>query len=209
MSLPLIGLFLAAFAVGTTELIIAGLLPALAADLHVDIPTAGLLITGYAIGVAIGGPILAIFTGSLPRRPLLLALMVVFVAGNMLCALSTDYWMLLAARLVVACSHGLFFGVAMVIATRLVPPDRQSTAVSIVIAGITVANVLGAPAGAAIGYRFGWQTSFWAISVLGVVATIALGVLIPKTAPEGEPEPASLWSEIRVVGRPAVFSPMS
>ncbi|MEP0321485.1 MFS transporter [Bauldia litoralis] len=205
MSLPLIGLFLAAFAVGTAEFIVAGLLPALAADLGVDIPTAGLLITGYAIGVAIGGPLLAIFTGSLPRRPLLLALMVAFVFGNMLCALATDYWLLLGARLVVACAHGLFFGTAMVVATRLVPRGRQSTAVSIVIAGITVANVLGAPAGAAIGYRFGWQMSFWAIAALGIVATGALAVLLPKTAPEGEPKQASLWSEVRVLGRPVVL----
>src|SRR6478609_1361186 len=99
MSLPLFALFLAAFAVGTTEFIVAGLLPALASDLAVDIPTAGLLISGYAIAVAIGGPILALITGRLPRRPLLLMLMVVFIAGNVLCALATNYWLLLGARL--------------------------------------------------------------------------------------------------------------
>ncbi|MCB1486980.1 MAG: MFS transporter, partial [Bauldia sp.] len=141
----------------------------------------------------------------LPRRPLLLVLMLVFVAGNMLCALSTDYWLLMGARLVVAGSHGLFFGVAMIIATRLAPPGRQATAVSIVVSGITVANVLGAPAGAAIGYRFGWQTSFWAISALGIVATIVIALVIPRSPPEGDPRPASIWTEIRVLGRPPVF----
>src|SRR5512143_1588711 len=109
---PVFALSLAAFAVGTTELIIAGLLPSLAADLAVDIPTAGLLITGYALGVAVGGPFLILGTGRLPRRGLLIAMMLVFVLGNALCALATSYWLLMGARLVISASHDVFFGVA-------------------------------------------------------------------------------------------------
>ena len=205
MPLPLLALFLAAFAVGTTEFIIAGLLPLLAADLSVDIPTAGLLISGYAIGVAIGGPILSVATVSLPRRPLLLGLMVVFVAGNVLCALAPSYGLLLAARLVIACSHGLFFGVSLIIATKLVPKDRQASAISLVIAGITVANVLGAPIGAAIGYAYGWRMSFWAISAVGVVATIVLAWLIPRST-EKRSRPIGARAEFRAIARPSVLS---
>ncbi len=205
MPLPLFALFIAAFAVGTTELVIAGLLPALAADLRVDIPTAGLLISGYAIGVAIGGPVLAIATSRLPRRPLLLAMMVVFIAGNILCALATSYWLLMGARLVVACSHGLFFGVALIIATGLVPKERQATAVSLVVAGITMANVLGAPIGTAIGNAFGWRTTFWVIAGVGVFAAAALVILVPR-APKGAPQQSSgIAAELRAVAHPNVL----
>ncbi len=206
MPLPLLALFVAAFAVGTTELVIAGLLPALAADLAVDIPTAGLLISGYAIGVAVGGPILALATAGLPRRPLLLAMMLVFIAGNVLCALATDYWLLMGARLVIACSHGLFFGVSLVIATALVPKERQASAVSLVVAGITVANVLGAPAGTAIGNAFGWRTSFWAIAVVGVAATLALAALIPASPDGRHRQSPGMVAELRAVWRQPVLT---
>ena len=118
---PVVALLVAAFAVCTSELVIAGLLPVLAAEFAVDIPTTGLLITGYALGVAFASPILALMTGGLPRKALLLAVMVVFIAGTVICALSTSYLMLLGGRLVVACSHGLFFGLSMVMAMRLAP----------------------------------------------------------------------------------------
>ena len=205
MSLPLFALSLAAFAVGTTEFIVAGLLPALASDLAVDIPTAGLLISGYAIAVAIGGPILALITGMLPRRPLLLMLMVVFIAGNVLCALATNYWLLLGARLVVACSHGLFFGVALIIATRLVSEERQSSAVSLVVSGVTFASVLGVPIGTAIGNAYGWRVTFWTIAVVGAVATLALSVLIPATKKVERAHQSSALADIRVLGRQTVF----
>jgi MFS transporter, DHA1 family, inner membrane transport protein len=205
MPLPLFALFLAAFAVGTTELIISGILPSLAADLAVDIPTAGLLISGYAIGVAIGGPILSLATTALPRRPLLLGLMVVFVLGNVLCALSSSYWLLMAARLVIACSHGLFFGVAMIIAGQLVPKERQGSAISFVIAGITIASVLGVPIGTAIGNAYGWRATFWAISAVGVGATVALALLIPTTKLQEREYRPNLRAEIRAIGRQSVF----
>ncbi|HZP19168.1 MAG TPA: MFS transporter, partial [Bauldia sp.] len=196
MQLPLIALFFAAFAVGTTELIIAGLLPALAADLAVDIPTAGLLISGYAAGVAVGGPFLSLATGRIPRRPLLLGLMAVFILGNVLCALADSYWLLMGARLVIAASHGLFFGLAMVIATGLVPKGREGTAVSLVVAGITFANVVGAPVGTAIGNAWGWHASFWAIAAVGIGATAMLAFFLPRTARNEAPPQSRLGDEI-------------
>ncbi len=206
MPLPLLALFVAAFAIGTTEIVVAGLLPALAADLSVDIPTAGLLITGYALGVAIGGPVLILLTGRLPRRALLLAMMLVFIAGNVLCALATSYWLLMGARLVIAASHGVFFGVALIIAIRLVSPGRQASAVAFVVAGITVANVVGAPIGTAIGNAFGWRMAFWAIAGVGVIATAALAALVPRAPAGSRHQALSLSAEIRAVFRQPVLT---
>jgi DHA1 family inner membrane transport protein len=202
--IPVAGLFVATFAVVTAELIIAGLLPNVAADLGVDIPTAGLLITGYALGVAIAGPILALLTAGLPRRGLLLALVAVFIVGNGLCALSVSYWMLLGARLVIACCHGLFFGVAMVMATRLAPAARQTSAISLVVAGVTLANILGVPLGTAIGNAYGWRTAFWVICIMGGVALAVLFVLIPRTADpvRGKDD---LRAELAAARRPVVL----
>ncbi len=206
MPLPLFALFIAAFAVGTTELVVAGLLPALAADLSVDIPTTGLLITGYALGVAVGGPILILASGRLPRRGLLIAMMLVFILGNALCALATSYWLLMGARLVISASHGVFFGVALVIATRLVSRARQASAVSFVVAGITVANVIGAPLGTAIGNAFGWRMAFWAIVAIGGVATVALALLIPAAPKTGGHAAPTMAAEIRAAIRQPVLT---
>lgn len=189
---PVSALFVATFAVCTAENIIAGLLPALARDLAVDIPTAGMLITGYALGVAVAGPVLALLTSGMSRRVLLLIVVGVFVAGNVLCAIASSYTMLLAARLLVACSHGLFFGAALVVAMRLAPEGRQTTAVSLVIAGVTASSVIGVPLGAAVGNAFGWRIVFWAIAVAGIVAAGALAVLVPST-----PSQRQGWSEIK------------
>jgi DHA1 family inner membrane transport protein len=201
---PISALFLSTFAICTSELIVAGLLPALSADLHVDIPTAGLLITGYALGVAIASPLLALLTANLSRRSLLLAIIMVFVLGTVLCAISTTYWMLLGSRLVVACCHGLFFGVAMVLATRLAPPHRQTTAVSLVVAGVTLSAVLGIPIGTSIGNAFGWRVAFWAIAIAGAAAGAALFLLIPNT-----PDPArgtdDFAAELRAARQPIVL----
>lgn len=201
---PVFALFVSAFAVCTSELIIAGLLPALAADLDVDIPTAGLLITGYALGVAVAGPILALLTTGVSRRLLLVRVMGLLVVGSVLCALSTSYWMLLAARLVVASGHGLFFGLAMVLATRLAPPGRQTTAVSLVITGVTLSNILGIPLGTAIGNALGWRVTFWAIAGAGLVAAIVLALLIPA-APEQPRSGDRLRAELRAAVQPVVL----
>jgi DHA1 family inner membrane transport protein len=201
---PIAALLVAAFAVCTTELIIGGLLPAIAADLSVTIPTAGLLISGYALGVAVAGPALALATTRLPRKGLLLVVMAVFLVGNLLCAVSNSYWMLLAARLVLSACHGLFFGIILVIATGLAPPGRQASAVSLVMAGVNAATIIGIPLGTAIGNTYGWHVPFWLTTVAGAVAAVTLAVLIPA-ANEAERAASDLRSEFRAAIRPVVL----
>jgi DHA1 family inner membrane transport protein len=200
---PVAAILVAVFAVCTSELVIAGLLPAIAIDLAVDIPTAGLLISGYALGVAVAGPLLALATASIPRKMLLLAVMAVFVAGNVLCALSTGYAMLLAARLVLAACHGLFFGVTMVIAMNLAPPGRQATAISVVTAGVSMATVIGVPLGTAIGNAYGWRMPFWIITAAVFAATLLLVLLIPAT-PAEKRSSSNFTAELRAAFRPVV-----
>ena len=144
-------LLVATFAICTSELIIAGLLPSLATDLSVSIPTAGQLITVYAIGVGVLGPILSLLTARVPRKTVLLGIMAVYVLGNVLCAISTNYWGLMGARLVLSACHGLHFGVAIVVAIQLAPPGRQASAISMVVAGVSSAIILGVPIGTALG----------------------------------------------------------
>lgn len=181
MSFALLSLFLAAFAIGTNEFVVAGLLPDISRDLSVSIPVAGLLISGYAIGVAIGGPVLSLLTSRFPRKPMVLAMMGIFVAGNVLCALAPTYGVLMAARLVVSASHGTFFGIAMIIAVNIVPANRRGAALSLVLAGITVANLLGVPGGTAIGHLWGWRATFWIIAGIAVLAALAMAILLPAT----------------------------
>ncbi len=176
---PIAALLGATFAVVSAELMISGLLPAIATDLSVDIPTAGLLITGYAVGVAVAGPVLALVTTGIPRKTLLLLIMAVFLVGNALCAVSTGYAMLLAARILVSACHGLFFGVAMVIATGLAPPGRQAMAVSLVMAGVNAATIIGVPLGVAIGNGYGWRAPFWVLLFVGAAAALVIALLIP------------------------------
>ena len=179
MPIALLALTLSTFAICTAEWGIAGLLPSLSSDLHVSIPTAGLLVSFYALGVAVGGPILAILTARFPNRPVLLAFMTLFVVGNVLCALAPDYPLIVAARIIVACGHGLFFGIATIVATRLLP-DRQGFAVSMLFTGFTLAQLLGVPLGTAIGNAYGWRTTFWCVGAAGAVATVALAFLLPR-----------------------------
>jgi DHA1 family inner membrane transport protein len=202
---PVVALLIAVFAVCTSELIITGLLPTLATDLGVDIPMAGLLVTGYAAGVAVAGPLLALATAAVPRKGLLLAVMAVFVAGNVFCALAGSYGMLLAARLVLSACHGLFFGVAMVIAVKLAPAGRQATAISVVTAGVNMATIIGVPLGTAIGNAFGWRMPFWVIVAAGIAATLILVALIPAS-PKEAPQPSSNFSaELAAAIRPVVL----
>lgn len=178
-----IGLFvlaLAAFAVGTGEFIVSGLLPNLAADLGVGIPTVGLLVTVYAGSVALGGPGLALLTAGLPRKPLIVVLMVIFCLAQAFCALAPSYAWLMTGRVLAACSHGLFFGAGSVAAIELVPAGKRGRAMALFLGGITVANVLGIPAGAAIGNAFGWRWSFWAVGACGLVATYLVARFLPR-----------------------------
>jgi len=204
MPLALFSLFLAAFSIGTTEFIVAGILPNIAGDLGVDIPTAGYLISGYAIGVAVGGPIVALVTGGFERRATLLVLLGIFVAGNVFCALAPSYGWLMTARLLLSISHGAYFGIAVVVAASLVPEERHASAVATVIAGITVANIFGVPAGTWIGNAYGWRATFWAIAILGGVALTALALWMPRSeAKHGGL--AGMGHQFRMLGRQEVY----
>ena len=200
--LPLLTLTLATFAIGTTEFVISGLLPEISADLGVSIPTAGLLVTGYALGVAIGGPILAILTNRLPRKTALLALMGIFVVGHVLCAVAPDYTLLMVARVVASFCHGAFFGIGSVVAVSLVPQDRRASAVALMWAGIAASNILGVPAGTALGQAFGWRSTFWAVALIGAIATAAIAVWLPDIGRAGQ---TRLASEFKVLARPQVL----
>lgn len=182
MPLSLLVLALSAFAIGTTEFVIMGLLPDVANDLGVSIPGAGWLVTGYALGVAIGAPFMAMATSNWPRKAALLALMSIFILGNLLCALATDYELLMVARVVTALCHGAFFGIGSVVAASLVPENRRASAVALMFTGLTLANVLGVPAGTALGQYAGWRSTFWAVTVIGVIALIGLWRVLPKDA---------------------------
>jgi MFS transporter, DHA1 family, inner membrane transport protein len=206
MPLPLIALAIASFGIGTTEFVVMGLLPGMAADLCVSIPDAGLVVTAYAAGVVIGAPIMAIATNGFPRKASLLGLMGIFIAGNVLCALAPGYAMLIAARVVTAFCHGAFFGIAAVVASEVVAPNRRARAVALVFAGLTVANIIGVPGGTALGQAFGWRATFWAVAAIGLLSIAAIAAWLPAglKAPRG-----NLASEFKVLGRPQVLLAMS
>jgi DHA1 family inner membrane transport protein len=204
MPIALFALSLAAFAIGTTEFIIAGLLPDLSASFGVSIPTAGLLVTAYAVAVAIGGPVLALLTARLPRKPMIVGLLAVFTLGQAFCALAPSYPLLMAARIFVACGHGLFYGIASVAAADLVPKEKRGAALALFLGGITVANVLGVPAGTAIGNAFGWRWAFWAIGGFGLAAALLVAWLLPPGRPQHE-EGASIRAELAELRHQEVY----
>jgi DHA1 family inner membrane transport protein len=193
MPVSLLALALSAFAIGTTEFVIMGLLPEVAGDLGVSIPSAGWLISGYALGVAIGAPIMALLTAKLPRKRTLMLLMVIFIIGNGLCALAYNYNLLMMARVITALCHGAFFGIGAVVAASLVAPGKQASAVALMFTGLTLANVLGVPLGTWFGQLYGWRATFWGVSVIGVLAFIGLIVSLPTNRDE---KPVHLASEI-------------
>ncbi|MBM6594438.1 MFS transporter [Microvirga pudoricolor] len=198
MPIALFALTIAAYAIGTTEFVIVGLLPTVADDLGISLPLAGLIVSVYALGVTFGAPILTALTGRLERKPLLLGLMGLFVLGNTLAALSPTYEMLLAARVVTAFAHGVFFSVGAIIAADLVPENRRASAIALMFMGLTVAIVTGVPLGTFIGQTFGWRATFWAVSGLGVVAFGGIALLLPRTLSKAAP--ASLLDQVRVLG---------
>jgi len=203
--LPLFALFLAAFAFGTTEFVIAGILPDVALGLGVSIPFAGYLVSGYALGVAIGGPLLTMATRHVSRRAILIALTIAFCLGQIACALAPTFASMLAFRVATAVAHGAYFGIAMVVAISLVAPEFRGRAVSVILAGLTVSNIIGVPAGAAIGGLWGWRATFWAMTLIGVLALIAIWALIPQTKAEAQ-QPSHLGTEVRVLGRQQVWT---
>ncbi|CNC14309.1 putative membrane transport protein [Yersinia enterocolitica] len=183
MPLAIIALTIATFGIGTSEFVIMGLLPEVAHDLGVSIPKTGMLVSVYAMGVVIGAPLLAIATARVPRKSTLLGLIVLFIIGNILCALAETYNLLMAARIIAALCHGTFFGLASVVATDLVQPNRRARAIALVFMGVTLANVLGVPLGTAIGQAFGWRAAFWGVSAIGIVAIIAVIAWLPSNIP--------------------------
>lgn len=193
MPVSLFALALSAFAIGTTEFVIMGLLPEVAGDLQVSIPSAGWLISGYALGVAIGAPIMALLTARLPRKKTLLLLMTIFIVGNLMCALGYSYGFLMLARVITALCHGAFFGIGAVVAANLVAPNRRASAVAMMFTGLTLANVLGVPLGTALGQMLGWRSTFWAVSLIGVLSLLALYTKLPEVRDEA---PAELKKEL-------------
>ncbi|MER8484875.1 MFS transporter [Mesorhizobium sp. M1322] len=203
--LPLIALFIAAFAFGTTEFVIAGVLPQVADGLGVSIPTAGYLVSGYAGGIAIGGPLLTLATKTLSRKALLLGLAAAFTIGQAACALAPDFASMLLLRIAVAVAHGAYFGVAMVVAVGLVRQDQRGMAVALILSGLTVSNVIGVPAGTAIGNIWGWRATFWVMCALGVVSIAAMAALLPRKTGSSR-QSVSFGSEVRVLARQQVWT---
>lgn len=200
----LYALAIGAFGIGTTEFMPMGLLQQIAGDLHVSIATAGLLVSGYALGVFVGAPLITLATRRLPRKAVLLALMGIFTLGNLASALAADYTTLMAARIITSLAHGTFFGVGSVVATSLVAKNRQASAISTMFNGLAVATLLGVPAGAWLGLHFGWQAAFWAVTAVGVLAMVALMLLVPAT--QNETAPVALSTELRTIAsRPVLL----
>nr|WP_217497778.1 MFS transporter [Lysobacter enzymogenes] len=203
LPVALYALTVGAFGIGTTEFVIMGLLLQVAADLQVGLAAAGLLISGYALGVFVGAPVLTVATGRMPRKAVLVALMLIFTVGNIVCAIAPNYTVLMIARVITSLAHGTFFGVGAVVATGLVPQDRKASAISIMFTGLTVATLLGVPAGAWLGLHFGWRSTFWAVAAIGVIATAVIAALVPRD--RGKPEPVALRRELRAVLHPQVL----
>lgn len=203
MPIALFALTISAFAIGTTEFVIVGLIPTVAADLGVSLPSAGLLVSLYALGVAVGAPLLTALTGRLPRKSLLLSLMALFTAGNLLAWQAPGYETLVLARILTGLAHGVFFSIGSTIATGLVPKEKAASAIAIMFTGLTVALVTGVPLGTFIGQHFGWRETFLAVSALGVIAFIGSLLFVP--AGIRHTPPASLAQQARVLAEPRLL----
>ena len=200
MRKPLLALAVSAFGIGTSEFIIMGLLPDLAHSFRVSIPKTGILVSGYALSVTLGSPLVALAVSRMDRKRALLILMGMFVVGNALCALSPSFLLLLFARILTALCHGAFFGIGSIVASHLVPRSERAQAIALMFAGLTLANVLGVPAGTALGQAFGWRFAFWALVPLGLIAGVGLYRLVPSQPAEK----IHLKHEFHAVLRPQV-----
>ncbi|QGH60458.1 MFS transporter [Serratia proteamaculans] len=203
MPLALLALTISAFAIGTTEFVIVGLIPTIAEQLGVTVPSAGLLVTIYAIGVAIGAPVLTALTGRVPRKLLLISLMVLFTLGNLLAWQSPGYGTLVVARLLTGLAHGVFFSIGSTIATGLVAKEKAASAIAIMFGGLTVALVTGVPLGTFIGQHFGWRETFLAVSLIGVIATVASAILVPNNIKNQAS--ASIKEQFKVLTHPRLL----
>lgn len=199
---PVLALTACAFCIGTAEFVVMGLLPDIARDLAVSIPLAGQIVTAYAIGVVVGAPILAVLTGRMPRKLVLLLMLGVFIVGNLLSAISPNYGFLIVARIFAAFAHGTLFGVGAIVAAGMVPPNRQASAIGLMFLGLTLANILGVPLGTLVGQHFGWRATFWLITALGLLALIPLTLLVPNIATHRS---AGLRHELSILRRTDVL----
>ena len=196
MPVGLIALALGGFGIGLTEFVIMGLLPEVAADFQVSEAQAGWFISGYALAVVAGALGLTAAVTRFDRKPVLAALLVLFIAGNLLSATAAGYWPMMAGRVIAALAHGAFFGIGSVVAAGMVPPNKKAGAIALMFTGLTAANVLGVPFGTLLGQAAGWRATFWAITVIGVAALAGILALVPRAA-GGKAEAGGLRRELR------------
>ena len=206
LNLPLLALAAGAFGIGVTEFAPMGLLPVMATDLGVSIPTAGLLVSAYAVGVMIGAPLMTLGTGRVPRKALLIGLMAVYTVGNLLSAMSSDYTMLLVARLITSLNHGAFFGVGSVVAAGLVSETHRARAVATMFMGLTIANVGGVPLASWLGEVVGWRVPFAGMAGLGLATMLALWLALPE---QKQVQKGGMMAELMVLRRPAVLAALA
>ncbi len=201
--LALLALTLGAYAIGTTEFVIVGLIPTIAADLGVTLPSAGLLVSLYALGVAVGAPVLTALTGRVPRKTLLVALMLLFTVGNLIAWMAPTYGSLIVARVLTGLAHGVFFSIGSIIATSVVPKEKAASAIAIMFTGLTVALVTGVPLGTFIGQHLGWRATFLAVAALGVVALLGSLLFVPRNLQRSEP--ATFGQQLAVLAQPRLL----
>ncbi|MFG3191037.1 MFS transporter [Streptomyces omiyaensis] len=204
--LALLALAVGAFGIGTTEFVIMGLLPEIADDYGVSIPTAGLLVTGYALGVVVGAPLLTVLGNRAGRKKMLMLLMGLFVLGNLVSALAPSFGLMLTGRVVASLAHGSFFGIGSVVAAGLVAPDRKAAAIATMFTGLTVANIVGVPLGTFVGQVVGWRTTFAAVAALGVLGLLGIARLVPDTP---RPLGTRLGGELGAFRNPQVLLAMA
>lgn len=201
--LALLALTLGAYAIGTTEFVIVGLIPTIAADLGVTLPSAGLLVSLYALGVAVGAPVLTALTGRVPRKTLLVALMLLFTVGNLIAWMAPTYGSLIVARVLTGLAHGVFFSIGSIIATSVVPKEKAASAIAIMFTGLTVALVTGVPLGTFIGQHLGWRATFLAVAALGVIALLGSLLFVPRNLQRSEP--ATFGQQLAVLAQPRLL----
>lgn len=201
--LALLALTLGAYAIGTTEFVIVGLIPTIAADLGVSLPSAGLLVSLYALGVAVGAPVLTALTGRVPRKTLLVALMVLFTLGNVIAWMAPGYASLIVARVLTGLAHGVFFSIGSIIATSVVPKEKAASAIAIMFTGLTVALVTGVPLGTFIGQHLGWRATFLAVAALGVIALLGSLLFVPRNLQRSAP--ATFGQQLAVLAQPRLL----
>lgn len=202
INFPLLALAIGAFAIGTTEFSPMGFLPEIAENLNISIPTAGMLITAYALGVMIGAPIMTLWFGQFSRRKALILAMAIFTIGNILAAIAPNYWGLMAARILTSLNHGVFFGIGSIVAINVVPKDKQASAVATMFMGLTIANIGGVPFATWVGQNIGWRMSFAAIAILGIITMFSLWKALPEGTVGQRP---NVKAELQVLTRKPVL----